>query len=344
MNKNLSWRELKALYKLYIEKPVEKGDKNNSKSLRNHPYIILLYKKGYIKDKIGNDKVYIKEEFNNKFDELYCNEFVNEENKCKYELYLEFLQSINVNTSSNNLREYDIIKLMEIKEFWSNQKLIDLKEQIINARENIQGVSKMFFKSTKYISNNPNSKSLETAVKSLIGINEFPETDKQYLKPFHCKNENAKITILCENFYFLKFPHYIEENEIELMYVGGYNVSRLNNLIDVKLPIYYLCDWDYDGLKIYEKAKIIIDNLKNNNFKLQLLTPNGKPEKISETEEHHSSLWENKDKFICGLTAQYYNEEQIKLIEYLVKKEEWIEEEGNELGYLIKLIIRKHDK
>jgi len=338
MNKNLNWRELKALYKLYIGQPVEKGDKNSSKSLRNHPYIIHLYNKGFIKEKIGNGKVFIKEETNNKYNELYFKEFVNRQNKTKYEIYLEFLQSINVNISSNNLREYDIVKLMEIREFWNNDKLMELKEQIINARENIQGVSKMFFKSTKYIADNSNSKSLETAVKSLIGITEFPVNEKQYLKPFHCKHENAKVTILCENFYFLKFPHYIEENEIELMYVGGYNVSKLNNLIDVKLPIYYLCDWDYDGLQIYENAKNIIDNLKNNEYKLQLLTPNGKSEKISETEGHHSSKWENKNKFICGLTKQFYNEEQIDLIEILIQNDEWIEEEGNKLENIIKLI------
>jgi hypothetical protein len=338
MNYKLNWREIKALYKLYSGLPINKGDKNNKNSIRNHPYFILLYKNGYIKDKIGNDKVFVKEENNTKYDEFYNIEFINEQNVLKYTTYLEFLQSINVNPNTNNLKEFDIQRLIEIKEFWCNEKLRTLRDQIINARENLQGVSKMFFKSTKYIANNPNRTSLETAVKSLIGIDEFIETDKQYIKPFHCKSENARITILCENFYYLKFPHYIEENEIELMYVGGYNVSRLANLVDVKLPIYYLCDWDYDGLKIYEKAKSIIDNLRNNQFKLILLTPNGKPEKISDTDEYHSSKWTNLHEYICGLKKEFYSEEQLNLIQHLIKEDEWIEEEGNSLEDIIKTI------
>ena len=340
MKKNLNWREIKKLHKLYEGESVNKGEKSNKKSFQNHPFIKFLNEKGYIKNKIGRADKFVKEELRDKFSQYYEEHFTNKQNVFHYQIYLEFLQSIGINTKTSVIKECDIKKLIEIKKFWSNEKLDYLRNQIINARENIQGVSKMFFKSSKYI----NTQSLEKAVKAVIGVDEFQDTDKQYLKPFHCKNENAKIAIICENFYFLKFPHHIEENEIELMYVGGNNVKRLKNITDINYPIYYLCDWDYEGLKIYERAKEIIDKLGNKEDELILLTPNGKAEKISETEEHHSSNWINKEKPICGLNKEYYSEEQQAKIHHLIINDEWIEEEGNELKEIINPILAKIKK
>lgn len=335
MNKKLNWRIIKKLHRLYLGKPVPKGSTRNKNSFINHPYIKRLYDKRYIKDKIGNGKVFIKQEYEERFNLLYKKEFVDKEGNFTHDIYADFLQSINVNIDKTNLLEDDIKRLIELKTFWTDDKLVKLRWQIINARENLQGVSNMFFKATKYVAANP---SLETAVKALIGIEKFVESSELYLKPFNCKHKNAKITILCENFYFLKFPHHIQENEIELMYVGGYNVKRLKNLVDVQLPIYYLCDWDFDGLKIYEKAKEIIDNLDNNIYKLKILTPNGKSERVCEPKGFHGSEWKNKEQFICGLNPKFYNKEQIILINHLIKKDEWIEEEGNCLKKLIETI------
>lgn len=344
MNKNLNWQHIKALHKLYEGGSVNKGSDNSPNSLRNHPYFNFLYSEGCIIDKARNNKIYIKEQINYKYDKFYEEVFKNIKGEFYYDLYLSFLEELEINTNTSRLTEYDILKLIDIKEFWNNEDLQDLRNQIIAAKENIQGVSLIFFKSSKYLTGR---QSLISAVEKLIGVDLSIENETQYLKPFNCKHPKPKITILCENFYFLKFPYYIENYEVELLYVGGYNVNKLKNLIDVKYPIYYLGDWDYDGLIIYEKAKNIIDKLENNKeHQLQLITPNLKPNlkpvKLSETEENHKSIWKNKEQYICGLKADYYNSEQQNLIKDLSDKDEWIEEEGNNLEQIIKTLIKKN--
>ncbi len=346
MNKKLNWQHIRALHKLYKGYSINKGSENNLNSIRNHPYFKFLYSDGCIVDKTKNNKVYIKEKANNKYDKFYKQELTSINGNLRYDLYLSFLQELEININTSRLTEFDILRLIEIRDFWNNTDLQDLRNQIMTAKENIQGVSLMFFKSSKYMAN---KHSLINAVEKLIGIDLSKENETQYLKPFHCKHSKPKITILCENFYFLKFPYYIENYEIELLYVGGYNVTKLKNLIDVKYPIYYLGDWDYDGLLIYEKAKTIIDKLKNNkDHQLQLITPILKPNirqvKLSETEENHKSNWKNKDKYICGLKTDYYNTEQQKLIQNLSDKDEWIEEEGNNLEQIIETIMNKMTK
>lgn len=340
MNKKLNWQQIKALHKLYQGKQINRGLVSSRNSIINHQYFQHLNREGVIKDKLGNDKVYVKETIGNKYDKHYEKEFVNDKGDFLFDIYFKFLQELGINHNTSRIDEADIIKLIEIKDFWNNADLDNLRNQIIEAKENDQGVSLMFFKSSKYMAKKV---SLINAVEKLIGIDLSQENNQQYLKPFHCEHKNPKITILCENFYFLKFPYYIENYQIELLYVGGYNVGKLKNLIDVKYPIYYLGDWDYDGLIIYEKAKRIIDKLENNNYKLKLITPilkdNFYPVKLSGTNDYHKSNWKNREKFICGLTKEFYNSEQQNLIQNVVAKDEWIEEEGNNLNKIIETIL-----
>ncbi len=340
MNKKLNWQHIRALHKLFQGNQISKGLASSRNSIANHDYFRFLYRQGIIKDKIGNDKIYIKEIIGNKYDNHYEKEFVDDKGVFIYDIYFKFLGELGINLNTSRIDEVDIVKLIEIKDFWNNTDLDNLRNQIIEAKENDQGVSLMFFKSSKYMSKKV---SLINAIEKLIGIDLSHENNQQYLKPFHCEHENPKVTILCENFYFLKFPFYIENYQVELLYVGGYNVDKLKNLIDVKYPIYYMGDWDYDGLIIYEKAKRIIDSLENNSHTLKLITPILKPQfhpaKLSETDEYHKSKWKNKEKFICGLTKEFYDNEQQRLIQNLVKKDEWIEEEGNNLDEIIKTIF-----
>jgi hypothetical protein len=101
------------------------------------------------------------------------------------------------------------------------------------------------------------------------------------------------------------------------------------------VTIYYLCDWDYDGLRIYERVYEIINRNQNKICDLQLIYPNGKREKIADTEENHRSRW-NFSKSLSGLSQVLYTAEQHILINDLIKKNEWIEEEeGNDIEEII---------
>ena len=104
----------------------------------------------------------------------------------------------------SQLKEDEIERLIDINTVWSDDKLTELKQQIENARENLQGVSRMFFKSPKYIRSSNNRQSLEIAVKTLIGVDDFLKNDKQYLYVLHCQSRKPKAIVLCENLYFLK--------------------------------------------------------------------------------------------------------------------------------------------
>jgi len=77
------------------------------------------------------------------------------------------------------------------------------------------------------------------------------------------------------------FPYLIRSHHIELWYAGGRNVDKLKYVGNREIPIYYLCDWDYDELDIYKSVKEKIPHI-------ELLTPNGNPKGIVETE--HKSL------------------------------------------------------
>lgn len=330
--KNLNWIELRALYNLYIGNQVNKGAINNKNSLRNHPYIKLLYNRGFIKDKIGNGKFFVKEGLNSKYDSLYKQEFIDANKEIIFEKYYAFLKDIGVDANTTRLREIDIKRLIDIKKISTSEELVDLKNQIKVGRENRQGISKMFFKSSKYIKK---ATSLETAVLKLLEIDrdefyEKEDKDKQYIYKLYPKSRKSRAIVLCENLYFLKFPHIVDEANIELWYAGGNNISKIERIPKFDKPILYSCDWDYDGLLIYERAKKLIEK-SNDGITLVLLTPNGKSEKLSETEENHSSLWQKKEEFLCGLTPNYYTVHQQKLIQRLILDEEWIEEEGNDI-------------
>ena len=95
-------------------------------------------------------------------------------------------------------------------------------------------------------------RSLLEAVYQLLEIEQFPAEDPKILQwRFVVDCPDARHIVLCENLNFLKTPRIARDNHIELWYVGGNNISNIDYIPDHKLtlPLYYSCDWDYDGLK-----------------------------------------------------------------------------------------------
>ncbi|MGZ4079024.1 MAG: hypothetical protein ACXVDW_16215, partial [Bacteroidia bacterium] len=134
---------------------------------------------------------------------------------------------------------------------------------------------------------------------------------------------NPKCIVLCENIDFLLLPWVSRESNIELWYAGGNNIEKLNHLPPINLPIYYSCDWDCEGLKIYERIKEKINQI-------EILYPSALHLSKSVYVKKHNTDW-NYEKPFSGLTPTLYNEQATSLINSLIKDKKWIEEESNDL-------------
>ncbi len=254
-------------------------------------------------------KVNPKEDFKKTYEQDYKEDF---------EKALVLLNEYDLNTPYIRFRKYDFDRLSEISRQLKNGDLKLLREQIIKAHESVRGVSQMFFKNDKYLDGKD---SLIRAVESILDVPPLPSgKDKQYLYMIPCKQPDK--IVLCENIYYLKLPELSRPNNIELWFAGGYNVEMLEH-VDLKgLPIYYSCDWDYDGFEIYRLVKEKIPSIK-------LLTPNGKPKSIIETE--HESLWSKQRDISYYSNVDFFEPNQQSIIQSLIQNNDWLIEESNDL-------------
>lgn len=244
--------------------------------------------------------------------------------KENYGKYCHFLVRTNLKKPQTRFEENDIKKLIDIEEKMASGELVELRKQIIEAQETVRGVSLMFFKNEKYLLNRH---ALTEAVKQLLKIDKLAdERDQQYKYVLEC--DNPETIVLCENIDFLKRPSRPRQHNIELWYAGGKNIAKLDYAETGGLPIYYSCDWDYDGLKIYELVKQKIPTI-------QLLYPTGDPKSIESTE--HKSKWgrNSAPESMYGLNPNIYNEKEKALIRSLVDKNQWVVEESNDLIIMV---------
>ena len=305
----MNWIELRALNNLYSN-----GDVKINDTLVKSGEINYLINSLRILDRT-HDKLFVLDGFA----EIYEKDYLE-----KYKSYETFLSDNELLKPQLRFEEFDIQILIGIKEDMDNGNLEPLREQIIKNEATVRIVSLMFFKNEKYLLG---KEALINAVKLLLNINELADDkDLQYKYVLECKD--PVYIVLCENIDFLKRPTLARANNIELWYAGGKNVSKLDYADTRGLPIYYSCDWDFDGLFIiYPLVKEKIPNI-------QLLTPNGIPKSITETE--HKSKWKNvKNRNIESLI----NPEQIDIINELIKRNQWIIEESNELIQMITAYI-----
>jgi DNA topoisomerase VI subunit A len=131
----------------------------------------------------------------------------------------------------------------------------------------------------------------------------------------------------------LKVPIEYKKNNIELWYVGGNNTKPLIDISPDKLnlPIFYFCDWDYHGLSIYSKVK---DIFKSKNKEVTLVKPKEGAKRLPVEVKHHKSSWNRK--CFSDLKKDDYTADQIALIDELISRDEWIEEESMDLIELMK--------
>lgn len=297
----MNWIVLKKLNKIYL------NDKTKTnKALLSDPKINYLLNStkeliswgSYIKQGKGFIKYYEKYHLN------------------KFQKYTDFLTRHNLLKPQTRFKEEDIEILMGIEQGMNSGELVDVCNQIIQAEETVRGVSLMFFKNEKYLES---SEALIKAVKQLLSIDEFAdERDQQYKYVLECNTPQC--IVLCENLDFLKRPSVPRKNNIELWYAGGKNIEKLNYIDPPELPIYYSCDWDYDGLLIYKLVKKKIPSIK-------LLYPNSAPQSIQDTD--HKSRWKSDIDF--GL----FTKKEQNLIQKLIENNQWIIEEANDLMLML---------
>lgn len=303
----INWQSFKALYELYkTGKTRNRASLLESKVFRYHAHqtkeLLFAKKEILVKNKAS---------FNQTFNIHYLDKY----NDC-----IDLLNAIGENTPQCKFEVLDILRLKEMKQQMDDGELDEIRTQIIESNETRRGVSLMFFKNEKHLDS---SEALERAVKKILNIEQFADSrDFQYLYVLNC--DTPKAIILCENLYFLKMPEKPRKNNIELWYAGGRNIEKLNYSNRRGLPIYYTCDWDHDGLHIFKSVKEIIPEII-------LLTPNGQPRSIIETE--HKSLWTNvhDPSLLSGLDCNLFSLNQKHLIEKLILDNSWIVEESNDL-------------
>ncbi len=301
----MNWIVLRSLNELYI-----RGKVPVKVALAKDPQVQHLL--NHTKELCEFSALYIK---GDGFDEYY--ERTHREN---YRRYLDFLRRNDFLKPQLRFEEADIRILMEIEKNMHNGNLLEIREQIIAAQESVRGVSLMFFKNEKYL---PGKEALTNAVKYLLDIEELADDrDQQYRYVLDC--ENPKLIVLCENLDFLKRPNIPRTHQIELWYAGGKNIAKLDYVTTRGLPIYYSCDWDYDGLKIFEAVKKKIPEIA-------MLYPNGEPRSIEKTE--HKSLWKRVDDldYLSGIDKSLFDKREIELIQSLIESNQWIIEESNGL-------------
>ena len=180
---------------------------------------------------------------------------------------------------------------------------------------------------SKYLENRPG---LEKMVLKILNIENFPSEDPKVLQwRFVVDCLNPEFLVLCENLDFLKTPNIARQHNIELWYVGGNNTSNIQYISPKKFckPLYYSCDWDYDGLKIYCRIK---DMLKLKGKEVILLYPSNIQNRLPVDSPHHNSKWNHSITF-SGLEPSYFTPKEIDLINQLITKDQWIEEESNNL-------------
>jgi uncharacterized protein YozE (UPF0346 family) len=186
------------------------------------------------------------------------------------------------------------------------------REKIVESDIALTNILAIYFGSSKYKTTNSN---LAKAIKTILGIDIFPEEikDQQFTSILYPK-EKTRFIILCENINRLIIKRH---QFIEFWYAGGKNIKQLEFIPAPQHPIFYLCDWDFDGLNTYIEIK------QKYLPTLTLFIPTNHETLMIEQEKvkKHRSKWKNNYAF------QYLNDKEKIIAENLFNTKSIIEEQ-----------------
>lgn len=308
MNKNITWKELKALNDLY-------NFKKTKANIQEHSYIkYLLEEKRILDRKVDNTQVIITTDY---FEKFYEETF-----KIQYEEAKSFLVVNGIEPSAKKSFTLEDVKTLML--------IAENKVELKNNQTTIEDFSNEFFNISKYLKNNT---SIKNAVFKILDINEFLFDKKENQWRLIVDYPNPKAIVLCENKSFMKQPWIAKNTQIKMWYVGGNNIKIIDDIDENELikPIYYSCDWDLAGLQIYTRIKIKLRERKSD---INLLFPNEPHKKIKTHINYHNSHWEIS-KEISGLPKDLFSTKELTLIKELIQCQMWIEEESFNLEKML---------
>lgn len=171
-----------------------------------------------------------------KFEENFAEEIENAFSKCS-----SFIAKYDLSYLENHYSVEEIEALIKIETD---------KSKIVEQEIAFQNILTLYFGSSKHKTVQSN---LSRAIKTILEIEFFPEEikDQQFTSILYPKKKTRCI-ILCEN----KNRLITKRHEfIEYWYAGGKNIKQLEFIPAPQYPIFYLCDWDFDGLNVYIDIK-----------------------------------------------------------------------------------------
>lgn len=284
----MNWKHLKILHDFYEQN-------------------ISSIKKDWLKEPLFNqyDKFgYFNPDNFNEFQKIYANKHLD-----KYEQVYRFLEENSLSDTNFDIKDIEILI-----------KIYNDREQIVET-ENIsrKEISTNYFDSSKALKK---SSKLYKAVLKILELSQLAEdeNDLQYLWILHPTIE-TKAILLCENDNYIRTKP--RHDYIEIWYAGGANTKKLQYAPKIKVPIFYLCDWDNNGLTIYQriKQKYLPD--------IELIIPE-EPIKFLQKDNNH---WKSK------IEQDLFNKQANKIINKLIANSLWIEEES--IKFDINELIKK---
>lgn len=307
---DLNWPQLKALHQIYVTGSTRSG-------LFSSPYLEWLRReKRILRYRAANRGII---EGTTLFNNFYQQHLLK-----AYERCVKFFAQSGVQADGRRpYRLYDLETLIYIDE-----NRAELGSHLTTEKT----FASQLFSSSKYLKNNT---SVRNAVLQILQIEQFPKSDpKDHTWRLIVDCPNPICVLLCENLDNLKCPDVAIDLGVELWYVGGNNTGILKNLSleKLNLPIYYHCDWDYDGLRIYGNVtKIMGEKGKT----INILEPVDPSRRLPVDSPYHYSQWKT-DKPFSGLVQDIYSTSQLSLINELIRTNQWIEEESQDFEALIK--------
>jgi len=301
-SEDLTWSVLKALNDLYEKK-------KSTAKIQHVPFVrYLMSKTDLIAQKKGYNHILIPQDG---FEEYYEDNF-----QSAYQYYYHFLNLAGIRPDGGkNFTEEDIRTLMIVYESRN-----ELKDNLSNI-EDFSG--KVFdYAGSKYLKHR---NSVRNAVLKILEIDEFPQSSKDLQYRLVVDYPNPQAVILCENKSFLKQPWNSKDLEVKLWHVGGNNISILDDIDEIELsyPIYYSCDWDFDGLRIFQRIK---DKLESRGAEIRILTPPPPHQYLPTDSYKHNSRWNYESDF-SSLDRKKFSRNEQELIIKLIREDLWIEEE-----------------